>query len=189
MNTSHGILFVIDDDPKSRKAVAALASSMKITCETFASAEGFLDRCDPSLTGCALVDFRLGGMDGLQLQERLQAMGSALSVILISAYADPSLAIRALKGGAVAFIEKPYQNDELADAMMKSYGDAADVNRNANLERQRHLTVATQSIIVSAVLLAGQGALNCVYLAHHDRQQTQTTPTPTATAKDAATRD
>ncbi len=120
MNTSQGALFVVDDDPKSRKAVAALASSMKITCETFASAEGFLDRCDPSLTGCALVDFRLGGMDGLQLQERLQAMGSALSVILISAYADPSLAVRALKGGAVAFIEKPYQNDELADAIREA---------------------------------------------------------------------
>ena len=95
MKTSQNTLFVIDDDPKSRKAVAALASSLKITCETFASAEGFLGRCDPSLTGCALIDFRLGGMDGLQLQERLQAMGSALSVILISAYADASLAVRA----------------------------------------------------------------------------------------------
>ena len=78
MKTSQGTLFVVDDDPKSRKAVAALASSMKIRCETFASAEGFLDRYDPSLTGCALVDFRLGGMDGLQLQERLRAMGSTL---------------------------------------------------------------------------------------------------------------
>ena len=85
MKTSQGTLFVIDDDAKSRKAVAALASSMKIRCETFASAEGFLARFDPSLTGCALVDFRLGGMDGLQLQERLQALGSPLSVILISA--------------------------------------------------------------------------------------------------------
>ncbi len=124
MNTSQDTLFVIDDDPKSRKAVAALASSMKIRCETFASAEGFLDRYDPSLTGCALVDFRLGGMDGLQLQERLHAMGSALSVILISAYADTSLAVRALKGGAVAFVEKPYKNDELADAIHKALEDS-----------------------------------------------------------------
>jgi two-component system, LuxR family, response regulator FixJ len=120
MTTSKGILFVIDDDPKSRKAVAALASSMQIECETFVSAEGFLDRYDPSLTGCALVDFRLGGMDGLQLQERLQALGSALSVILISAYAGASLAVRAVKNGAVAFIEKPYKNDELADAIRKA---------------------------------------------------------------------
>ena len=120
MKTSHGILFVIDDDSKSRKAVAALASSMKIKCETFASAEGFLDRYDPSLTGCALVDYRLGGMDGLQLQERLQAMGSALSVILVSAYADVSVTVRAIKSGAVAFVEKPYKNDELADTICKA---------------------------------------------------------------------
>ena len=52
---------------------------MKIRCETFDSAEGFLERFDPSLTGCALVDFRLGDMDGLQLQERLKALGSLLS--------------------------------------------------------------------------------------------------------------
>ena len=120
MNTSHGTLFVIDDDPNSRKAVAALASSMKIRCETFASAEAFLDRCDPSLTGCALVDFCLGGMNGLQLQERLQAMGSSLSVILISAYADVSLAVRAIKSGAVALIEKPYKDNALADAICKA---------------------------------------------------------------------
>jgi FixJ family two-component response regulator len=94
--------------------------SLKLRCETFASAEGFLDRYDPSLTGCALVDFCLGGMDGLQLQERLQAMGSTLPVVLISAYADVSVAVRALKGGAVAFIEKPYKADELADAIRKA---------------------------------------------------------------------
>jgi FixJ family two-component response regulator len=120
MKTYQVTLFVVDDDSKSRKAAAALASSLKIRCETFASAEGFLDRYDPSLTGCALVDFRLGGMNGLQLQERLQALGSTLPVVLISAYADVSLAIRALKGGAVAFIEKPYKADELADAIRKA---------------------------------------------------------------------
>jgi len=59
-------------------------------------------------------------MDGLQLQERLQAMGSALFVILISAYADAALAVRAAKNGAVAFIEKPYKNNELADAIRKA---------------------------------------------------------------------
>jgi two-component system, LuxR family, response regulator FixJ len=119
VNASQGTLFVVDDDPKSRKAVTALARSMKIRCEPFASAEEFLERYEPSLTGCALIDFRLGGMDGLELQGRLQAMGSGLSVIVISAYADMRLAVRALKSGAVAFIEKPYQNDDLADAICK----------------------------------------------------------------------
>jgi two-component system, LuxR family, response regulator FixJ len=117
MTMSRGTLFVIDDDPKARKAVAALASSMRIACESFASAEEFLDRYDPSLTGCALVDYCLEGMDGLQLQERLQAMNSGLAVVLISAYADASLEVRAMNSGALAVIEKPYKNDDLADTV------------------------------------------------------------------------
>jgi two-component system, LuxR family, response regulator FixJ len=136
MKTSQVTLFVVDDDSKSRKAVAALASSLKIRCETFASAEGFLDRYDLSLTGCALVDFRLGGMDGLQLQERLQAMGSVLPVVLISAYADVSLAVRALKGGAVAFIEKPYKADELTDAIRKALERGALVRHSRGEQAQ-----------------------------------------------------
>ncbi len=67
-----------------------------------------------------LIDFRLGGMDGLQLQECLRAMGSPLSVILISAYADVAMAVRAMKNGAVTVIEKPYKNDDLADAVRKA---------------------------------------------------------------------
>lgn len=141
MKTYQVTLFVIDDDPRSRNAVAALASSLRIKCETFASAEGFLDRYDPSLTGCALVDFCLGGMDGLQLQERLQAMDSTLSVVVISAYADESLAVRALKGGAVAFIEKPYKADELADAIRKAMERSTHArhSRVEQAEEQRRL--------------------------------------------------
>jgi FixJ family two-component response regulator len=125
MKTSQDTLFVIDDDDNSRGAVAALAASMKIRCETFPSAEKFLEQFDSSLTGCALVDFRLGGMDGLQLQERLKALGSLLSVILISAYANVSLVARARKNGAIAFIEKPYQSDELAEAIRNGLGRSA----------------------------------------------------------------
>jgi two-component system, LuxR family, response regulator FixJ len=131
VKTPAGTLFVIDDDQKSRKAVAALASSLKIRCETFTSAETFLERCDPSLTGCALVDYRLGGMDGLQLQERLSAMGSALGVVLISAYADASMAERAMKNGAIAVIEKPYHDDELADAVHQALDRSAGTQRSA----------------------------------------------------------
>ncbi len=125
MKTSQGTLFVVDDDPKARKAVAALASSMKIKCDLFASAEAFLDHYDSSLTGCALVDYRLGGMNGLQLQECLRAMGSKLSVVLISAYADVPMAVRAMANGAVTVIEKPYKNDDLADAIHKALDQSA----------------------------------------------------------------
>ncbi len=124
MKGSQGILFVIDDDRKLRMAVAALALSLKIKCETFGSAEAFLDRYKPSLTGCALVDFRLGGMDGLELQDRLRAMGSRLAVVLVSGYANAPLVARAKASGAVAFIEKPYRNDDLADAVRAALSHA-----------------------------------------------------------------
>ncbi len=131
MNTSQGTLFVVDDDPKSRKAMVALASSMKIRSETFASAEEFLDRYDPSLRGCALVDYRLGGMDGLQLLDRLRAMGGLLPVVLISAYGAAPLAARAMKRGAVAFVEKPYQNDDLVDAIRMAMERSASARQPA----------------------------------------------------------
>jgi two-component system, LuxR family, response regulator FixJ len=146
MMASKGTLFVIDDDPKSRKAVAALASSMQIECDTFASAEGFLEHYDPSLTGCALVDFRLGGMDGLHLQERLQAMDSALSVILISACADASLARRAMKNGAVAFIEKPYKNDDLADAIRNALDRCTRARQPLTAEAKERQYLAAQEL-------------------------------------------
>jgi signal transduction histidine kinase len=120
MNTAEGPLFVIDDDPGSRRAVAALASSLKIKCETFASAEEFLTRCIPSMTGCALIDFRLPGMDGLQLLDRLRAMGGSLAVVLISAHADVSMAVRALRNGALTVLEKPYQSNDLIDVIREA---------------------------------------------------------------------
>jgi FixJ family two-component response regulator len=137
MKTSQSTLFVVDDDSKSRKAMAALASSLKIRCETFVSAEEFLDRYDPCLRGCALVDFRLGGMDGLKLQDHLRAVGSVLCVVLISAYADAPLVAGAMQGGAVAFIEKPYQNDDLADAIQQA------------MERSAHARQATPKSTVT----------------------------------------
>jgi signal transduction histidine kinase len=120
MKRSQGTLFVIDDDSACRAAVAALAASMKIKCEPFASAEEFLERYDPSLTGCVLIDWRLGGMNGLQLQEQLCGLGSGLGVILVSANADVRMVVRAMSNGAVGVIEKPYDADDLGDLIHRA---------------------------------------------------------------------
>jgi FixJ family two-component response regulator len=158
LDTSPIALFVIDDDARSRKAMAALASSLKIPCETFASAEAFLDRYDPSLTGCVLIDFRLGDMDGLQLQERLLALSSTLSVVIVSANADVPMAVRALENGAVAIIEKPYKNDELADAIRKAIDRSVTVRQSLSEsadERCRFASLTPRELQVLNLLLAG----------------------------------
>jgi signal transduction histidine kinase len=120
MKIPQGTLFVIDDDRNSRKAVAALASSLKIKCETFASAEEFLEHYDSLMLGCALVDVHLPGIDGLQLLERLRAADSLLSVVVVSAYADVSMAVRAMKRGAVSVLEKPYRADDLIATVLEA---------------------------------------------------------------------
>ena len=108
MKTSQDTLFVVDDDPKSCEAMAALASSMKIRCETLVSAEGFLNGYNPALRGCALVDFRLGGMNGLELQDR-RGHGQPPVRGADQRVRGRAPGRRPIKGGAVACIEKSYE--------------------------------------------------------------------------------
>ena len=137
MNESAATLFVVDDEPDARRGVAALASSMGIRCETFASGEELLERFNPAAAGCLLIDLRLDGMSGLELIERLTAKGSTLPVILISAYADVRTTVRAMKNGALTVIEKPYQADELADSIQA----AVKADRYAREEQARRAEV------------------------------------------------
>ncbi|MCL4193195.1 MAG: response regulator [Thermoguttaceae bacterium] len=113
-------MFVVDNDPQARAGVAALATSMGIRCRTFASAEDFLGDYTHKWTGCALVDLRLGGMNGLELLAKLAEVGSTLPVILISAHVDFVAAARATNHGAVTVLEKPYQADDLANAIREA---------------------------------------------------------------------
>jgi FixJ family two-component response regulator len=145
-DSSQETLFAVDDDPKARKALAALTSSLGIRCELFSSAEEFLDYYNPSLAGCVLADVRLKGINGLELQDHLAALGSVLPVILIGAYADVSLAVRGMQNVAMAIIEKPYQDDELTDAIRTAF----DLNASAResltvqVDVQRCLEALTQ---------------------------------------------
>jgi len=137
MNETTPTLFVVDDEPGACKGVAALALSMGVPCETFLSAEEFLDAYDPSRPGCLLIDLRLKGISGIELQERLAAAGSTLSVILISAYADVPTAVKGMQKGAITLLEKPYRDDELADAVRA----ALEANRTLREEKARHAEV------------------------------------------------
>jgi len=137
MSETEPTLFVVDDELSARKGVAALAASIDIACETFASAEDFLEQCDFSRPGCVLTDLRLEGMSGLDLQEKLVAAESALTVILISAYADVPTTVRAMRNGALTVLEKPYGEDQLADAIRAAF----EMNRNAREELARRADI------------------------------------------------
>lgn len=131
-------VFLVDDDEPVRQAVSLLLRSAGLPCETFASGDEFLAAFDPARPGCLVVDMRMPGMSGLDLQARLQEAGHAIPVIVITGHGDVPAAVRALKQGAVDFIEKPFNEQILLDAVNKAVArDRESRSRRHDLERCR----------------------------------------------------
>lgn len=119
-------VYVVDDDDAVRGALAALLGSVRLDCATFASAEAFLDAATPDMRGCLLLDVRMPGMSGLELQRLLRDRGIALPVVIITGHGDVPMAVRALKAGASDFIEKPFNEQDLLDRIQKYLKDDQD---------------------------------------------------------------
>lgn len=113
-------VFVVDDDAAARESVLALVSLKGVRAQGFASAEEFLARFDPQMTGCLVVDVRMTGMSGLQLLQQLQNRQSTLPAIVITGYADVPMAVKAMQTGATTFLEKPCQDQELWQAIQQA---------------------------------------------------------------------
>ena len=116
---------VIDDDASVREALEAFLRSAGFRTQSFASAEQFLDSGRLEDTACLILDVRMPGMSGVELQERLIAAGSAVPIIFISAHSDEDARARALERGAVEFFRKPFPDDALLGAIARAVGAAA----------------------------------------------------------------
>lgn len=114
---SKSVLYIVDDDVGMREAISWLAGSNGIDTETYENAEDFLSAYETGMPGCLLADIRLPEMDGLTLAQHLQEIDPELSAIVITGHASIRLAVDALKGGALDFIEKPIDNEALLNAM------------------------------------------------------------------------
>jgi|SRR5579862_9562961 len=108
-------VFIVDNDSSMRTSLAWLMESADLATETFETAEEFLERYTPDQPGCLVLDLRLPGMSGVALQEELRKRGIALPIIMISGFADVDTAVRALKRGALDFIEKPFPDAVLLE--------------------------------------------------------------------------
>jgi len=118
--THHQTVFVIDDDPALRDSLRWLIESLQYPVETFESAQEFLDSYECGKPGCLLLDVRLPGMSGLQLQKKLNEMQADLPVIIITGHGDVPMAVRALQAGAMHFLEKPFRDQELLDSVQEA---------------------------------------------------------------------
>jgi len=114
------VVFLIEDDDAVRKAISLLMMSAGLVCKSYASGKEFLAVYDSSCPGCVVTDRRMPGMSGLDLQERLAAMDLAPQIIIITGHGDVPAAVRAMKQGALDFIEKPFGDQALLDAVQRA---------------------------------------------------------------------
>lgn len=120
-------VFIVDDDVAVRQSLSLLIRSMSLAVEAFESAQDFLERGDCTRPGCLVLDIRMPGMSGLELQDELVRRGFLLPVIFITGHGDVAMAVRAMKHGAVDFIEKPFSDQLLLER----------INQALDLDRQR----------------------------------------------------
>lgn len=124
---------VVDDDQLARDSVCALVKSMGIAVRSFDSAEAFLGEYQPGSPGCLVTDFRMRGMNGVELQQELIDREIFLPVILITAFARTATTVEVVQKGAVTVLEKPYVEDDLWEAIRKAL--SCDQEHRARVER------------------------------------------------------
>jgi FixJ family two-component response regulator len=110
-------IFLVDDDSSVCEALGDLLESAGFKVRRFESAEGFLEEWMPEMAGCLLLDVRLPGLSGLELQTRLAGMSHSIPIVIMTAHGDVPMVRKALKAGAIDFLTKPFQDDELLRAV------------------------------------------------------------------------
>jgi FixJ family two-component response regulator len=120
MPETNPAIFVVDDDASVRDAISNLLESVGLHGETFASADEFLSAPRPEAPSCLILDVKLPGRNGLEVQQELQAIGIQIPIIFITAHGDVPMTSRAMKAGAVDFLAKPFQKKDLLDAVTQA---------------------------------------------------------------------
>ena len=120
------LISIVDDDESVREAIESLIKSVGLGAQVFASSEDFLSSDRIEETSCLILDMRMPGMSGLELQRRLSADGYGIPIIFISAHSDDQIRAQALGAGAVDFLFKPFSDQALVDAVQVALGPSKD---------------------------------------------------------------
>jgi len=134
MKEKPATVFVVDDDDAVRTSLRLLLKSVGLPVETFASAQEFLDAADGDRAGCLVLDIRMPGMSGLELQQRLNETHSIIPIVFITGHGDVPMAVEAMQHGAVDFIQKPFRDQDLIDRINQALEKDRD-NREGLRER------------------------------------------------------
>src|SRR5581483_10088056 len=155
----NGIVFVIDDDASMREALKVLIRSVGLQVELFGSANEFLRRKPPNSPSCLVVDVRLPGISGLELQRHLVEENVCTPIIFITAHGDVPMSVRAMKAGAVEFLTKPFRNQDLLDSIQLAIeSDRSRRERESEVAvlRERFDSLTPREREVLPLVLAGR---------------------------------
>ncbi len=129
-------IYIVDDDEGVRNSLRFLLKSVGHVCQTLASATEFLETYQPKQPGCLLLDVRMPGMSGLELQQQLNLRGAIIPVIFITGHGDVPMAVEAMQHGASDFLQKPFRDQDLLDRIQRALERDAR-NRAALTEHER----------------------------------------------------
>jgi FixJ family two-component response regulator len=138
MTADDPVVYVVDDDSSVREAIASLLASVGLRAETYATAQEFLKRARPETPGCLVLDVRLPGSSGLDLQNELARSEAPMPIVFISGHGDVPMTVQAMKAGARDFLTKPFRDQELLDAVQLAIeGDRVSFERRSEMRDLR----------------------------------------------------
>ena len=159
MKRQDSIVYLIDDDQSAREGLADLLSSVGHNVQSFDSAQEFLATTPPDAPCCIILDIRLPGPSGLEVQRILTNSGIHLPIIFVTAHGDISMSVRAIKAGAIEFLTKPVHEQQLLDAVQagleRDRGRREEVEKLAEL-RQRFASLTPREREIFALIVSGR---------------------------------
>ena len=158
VSTEEPVVFVVDDDEEIRAAMRSLLASVGLRVETFATAQDFLGSRRPDAPACLVLDVRLPGLSGLDLQHELIQAGIPIPIVFISGHGDIPTSVQAIKAGAVEFLTKPVRDHQLLDAIRRAIvADQLERPRRAELAelRRRYGSLTPREREVMTMVVAG----------------------------------
>lgn len=156
-----GVVFVVDDDPSVRSSLKFLISTVGLQVETFESAETALQKLSPEAPGCLVLDVRLRGLSGLDLQGELATKNCQVPIVFITGHGDIPMTVRAMKAGAVEFLTKPFRDQDLLDAihiaLQRDHARRQQEKQLTELQQRFELLTSREREVIS---LVATGKLN-----------------------------
>jgi FixJ family two-component response regulator len=158
MTSASSVVFVVDDDQSVREGLSSLIRSIGLDVETYASGHEYLRRPPPQSPACLVLDVRMPGLSGLDLQRELAHQGREIPIIFVTAHGDIPMTVKAMKAGAAEFLSKPFRDQDLLDAICLALArDRASMSARADLAgiRWRYATLTQREKEVAMLVVRG----------------------------------